>query len=190
MLVSTIYGLTSGGKMLKEAKGIKPLYTSYADILKKGSDPNNPADVLLGMTQMQLNAQDPFAAAQQRGILGSQAGAMASAQRSVTDPAQALAMTSAIQGNTNQALFQQGLQNQQNYQQRLSGLAGALQGKSAENRYQYENLLQKYMMDLDRKTALQNAGRQTQLGAIQGFETAAIDIAKALINPASAVKKG
>jgi len=106
--------------MLKEAKGIKPLYTSYADILKKGSDPNNPADVLLGMTQMQLNAQDPFAAAQQRGILGSQAGAMASAQRAVTDRAQALAMTAAIQGNTNQALFQQGLQNQQNYQQRLS----------------------------------------------------------------------
>lgn len=186
MIGSTLYGAITGGKMLKEAKGIKPLYTSYEDIVRQQLDPSNPAAQFQGMAQMQLNARNPFAAAQQRGILGSQANAMAGAQRAVTDPSQALAMTAALQAGTDQALFGQAGQEQQDYQRRFSNLAAALQNRSEENRFRFGTGFQKYQMDMDRKMALQNAGRQSQMQAIQGFEDSAIKIAGMLLNPAGA----
>ena len=186
MIGSTLYGAITGGKMLKEARGIKPLYTSYEDIVKQQLDPSNPAAQLQGMTQMQLNARNPFAVAQQRGILGSQANAIADAQRAITDPSQALAITAALQGNTNQAMFGQAAQEQQDYQRRFSNLASALQNRTEENRFRFGTGFQKYQMDMDRKTALQNAGRQSQMQAIKGFEDAGIKIAGMLLNPAGA----
>ena len=188
MTGSTLYGLVTGGKMLKEARGIKPLYTSYEDISKQQLDPSNPAAQFQGMAQMQLNARNPFAAAQQRGILESQANAMAGAQRVVTDPSQALAMTAALQANTGQALFGQAAQEQQDYQRRFTNLASAIQNRQDENRFRFGTGFQKYQIDMDRKTALQNAGRQTQMQAIQGFEDAGIKIAGMLLNPAGAAK--
>ena len=187
MIGSTLYGAIAGGKMLKEAKGIKPLYTSYEDITKQQLDPSNPAAQFQGMAQMQLNARNPFAAAQQRGIFGSQANAMGGAMRTVTDPSQALALTAALQENTNQAIFNQAGQEQQDYQRRFSNLAAALQNRTDENRFRFGTNFQKYQMDLDRKTALQNAGRQSQLQAIKGFEDAGIKIAGMLLNPAGSV---
>jgi hypothetical protein len=186
MIGSTLYGAIAGGKMLKEAKGIKPLYTSYEDITKQQLDPSNPAAQFQGMAQMQLNARNPYAAAQQRGILGSQANAMGGAMRAVTDPSQALAMTAALQANTDQALFNQAGQEQQDYQRRFSNLAAALQNRTDENRFRFGTNFQKYQMNMDRKTALQNAGRQSQLQAIKGFEDAGIKIAGMLLNPAGA----
>lgn len=186
MIGSTLYGAITGGKMLKEAKGIKPVYTSYEDIVKQQLDPSNPAAQFQGLAQTQLNARNPFAAAQQRGILASNANAMAGMSRAVTDPAQALAMTSALQGNTTQALFGQAAQEQQDYQRRFTNLASALQNRAEENRFRFGTGFQKYQMDMDRKMALQNAGRQSQMQAIKGFEDAGIKIAGMLLNPAGA----
>jgi hypothetical protein len=190
MIGSTLYGFITGGKMLKEAKKINPLYTSYEDISKQQLDPSNPAAQFQGMAQMQLNARNPFAAAQQRGILGSQANAMGGAMRAVTDPSQALAMTAALQANTDQALFNQAGQEQQDYQRRFSNLAGALQNRQEENRFRFGTNFQKYQMDLDRKTALQNAGRQSQMQAIKGFEDTALKVAGMFLNPAGAAAGG
>jgi hypothetical protein len=186
MIGSTVYGFVTGQKMLNEAKRIKPIEADYDKISSQQLDPSNPVAQFQGMAQMQLNARNPFAAAQQRGILGSQANAMAGAQRAVTDPSQALAMTAALQANTDQALFGQAGQEQQDYQRRFSNLAGALQSRTDENRFRFGTAFQKYQMDMDRKTALQNAGRQSQQQAIKGLEDGAIKIAGMLINPAGA----
>lgn len=186
MIGSTLYGFITGGKMLKEARGIKPVEADYDKISKQELDPSNPAAQFQGMAQMQLNARNPFAAAQQRGILGSQANAMAGAQRAVTDPSQALAMTAALQAGTDQALFGQAAQEQQDYQRRFSNLASALQNRTDENRFKFATAFQKYQMDMDRKMALQNAGRQSQMQAIKGFEDTALQVASMLINPAGA----
>ena len=175
--------------MLKEAKAIKPVYKSYEQITGEQLDPNDPTVQMLGMAQSQLNARNPFAAAVQRGILGSQAGAMAGMQRAITDPSQALAMTAALQAQTDQSMFGQAQQEQQAYANRQAGLMEALSQRSAENKYRFGTGLQKYQMDTDMKTALRNAGRQTQLGAIQGFEDAGLKIISALLNPVGAAKK-
>lgn len=186
MIGSALYGFITGGKMLKEARGIKPVEADYDKISKEQLDPSNPAAQFQGMAQTQLNARNPFAAAQQRGILASQANAMAGAQRVVTDPSQALAMTAALQGGTNQALFGQAAEERQDYQRRFSNLAAALQNRADENRFRFGAAFQKYQMDMDRKMALQNAGRQSQLQAIKGVEDAALQVAGMLINPAGA----
>lgn len=186
MIGSTVYGFVTGQKMLNEAKRIKPIEADYDKISKQQLDPSNPAAQFQGMAQMQLNARNPFAAAQQRGILGSQANAMAGAQRAVTDPSQALAMTAALQAGTDQSLFGQAGQEQQDYQRRFSNLASALQSRTEENRFRFGTAFQKYQMDMDRKMALQNAGRQSQMQAIKGLEDGAIKIAGMLINPAGA----
>jgi hypothetical protein len=96
-------------------------------------------------------------------------------------------LTAALQENTNQAIFNQAGQEQQDYQRRFSNLAAALQNRTDENRFRFGTNFQKYQMDLDRKTALQNAGRQSQLQAIKGFEDAGIKIAGMLLNPAGSV---
>lgn len=186
MIGSTVYGFVTGQKMLNEAKRIKPVEADYDKISKQQLDPSNPVAQFQGLAQTQLNARNPFAVAQQRGIMASQANAMAGAQRAVTDPSQVLAMTAALQGNTNQALFGQAGQEQQDYQRRFSNLASALQSRTEENRFRFGTAFQKYQMDMDRKMALQNAGRQSQMQAIKGLEDAGIKIASMMINPAGA----
>lgn len=177
-LASGLFGAVKGVQALNQSKKIKPDYYSLDDPRLTGMA-SEFAKQRLGLAQTQLNAQDPFAAAQQRGILGSQAGAMASAQRSVTDPAQALAMTAAIQGNTNQAMFQQGLQNQQNYQQRLSNLTGAQEGMIQERDKAFQERMNKFLMDQQRKDALQQAGSQSLINAGSSLSGSLIGIGKA-----------
>jgi hypothetical protein len=162
--LSNMFGLVKGIQAMRQSKKIKPEYYAYGD--SRLNDVANPyAKQMLGMAQTQLNAQDPFAAAQQRGILSGQAGAMSGVQRSAMDPSQALALTAAIQGNTNQAMFQQGLQNQQNYQSRLANLTGAQQTMISEGDKAYQDRLRKFQMDTEMKQALQNAGAQTFMNA-------------------------
>lgn len=176
-IASSLFGAVKGVQALNQSKKIKPDYYSLDDP-RLGGMASEFAKQRLGLAQTQLNAQDPFAAAQQRGILGSQAGAMASAQRSVTDPAQALAMTAAIQGNTNQAMFQQGLQNQQNYQQRLTNLTGAQEGMIQERDKAFQERLNKFQMDQQRKDALQQAGSQSLINAGSSLGSSLIGIGK------------
>jgi hypothetical protein len=163
-IASSLFGAVKGVQALNQSKKIKPEYYNYGD--ERLADMASPyAKQMLGMAQTQLNAQDPFAAAQQRGILSGQAGAMSGVQRSAMDPSQALALTAAIQGNTNQAMFQQGLQNQQNYQSRLANLTGAQQTMIGEGDKAYQDRLRKFQIDTEMKQQLQNAGAQTLMNA-------------------------
>lgn len=156
-----LFGIAKGIQSMRQAKKINPIYNPY-QVSQYAKDQ-------LGGAQTALNARNQYAEAQQRGILGSQSNAMASAQRNVTDPSQLLAMASAGQANTNQAMFQQGLQEQQAYQQRLSSLTGAQQVMTGEGDKVYQDMRAKYQIDAERKAALQNAGAQSVLGGLQGM---------------------
>jgi hypothetical protein len=62
-------------------------------------------------------------------------------------------------------MFQQGLQNQQNYQSRLGNLMGAQQTMISEGDKAYQDRLRKFQMDTEMKQQLQNAGAQTLMNA-------------------------
>jgi hypothetical protein len=177
-IASSVFGAVKGIQSLSQAKKIKPEYYAYGDKRLVGNE-SPYAKQMLGQAQMQLNARNPFAAAQQRGILGSQANAMAGAQRAVTDPSQALAMTAALQANTDQALFGQAGQEQQAYQQRMGNLMGAQQVMISEGDKLYQDRMRKFMMDQERKDALQQAGSQTLMNAGSSLSSSLLGMGKA-----------
>lgn len=177
-IASSVFGAVKGIQSLNEAKRIKPQEYAYGDERLLGNE-SKYAKQMLGLAQTQLNARDPFAAAQQRGILGSQSNAMAGAQRAITDPSQALAMVGAIQGNTNQALFQQGLAERQGYQQRLGNLTGAQGVMIQEGDKVYQDKMQKFLRDTARKDALQQAGTQSLINAGTSLSSSLLGMGKA-----------
>jgi hypothetical protein len=177
-IASSVFGAVKGIQSLNEAKKIKPEYYGYGDKRLLGNE-SAYAKQMLGQSQMQLNARNPFAAAQQRGILGSQANAMAGAQRAVTDPSQALAMTAALQANTDQALFNQAGQEQQAYQQRMGNLMGAQQVMISEGDKVYQDRMRKFQMDQERKDALQQAGTQSLINAGTSLSSSLLGMGKA-----------
>lgn len=163
--LSSGYGIIKGIQAQQQARKINPERFAYGDPRLQGAE-SPYAKQMLGQAQMALNARSPYAAAQQRGILGSQAGAMASAQRSVTDPTQLLAVTAALQGGANRSLFEQGAQEQEAYQRSLSNLMGAQQVMIGEGDKVYQDRMNKFLMDQQRKDALQQAGTQS---IVSGF---------------------
>lgn len=163
-LATSIFGAFQGAKMLKKAKQINPERFMYGDKRLLGNE-SPYAKQMLGLAQTQLNARNPFAAAQTRGILTNQSNAMANINRNVIDPSQALAMTSMLQGNTDEALFNQGLQEQNAYGQRLGNLQTAQGVMISEGDKVYKDRLDKYNTDMNMKMAYENAGRQTILNA-------------------------
>lgn len=177
-IASSVFGAVKGIQSLNQAKKIKPQEFAYGDERLLGNE-SKYAKQMLGLAQTQLNARDPFAVAQQRGILGSQANAMAGAQRAVTDPSQALAMTAALQGNTNQALFQQGAAERQNYQQRLGNLTNAQGVMIQEGDKVYQDRMAKFMRDQQRKDALQQAGTQSIINAGSSLSSSMLGLGKA-----------
>lgn len=177
-IASSVFGAVKGIQSLSQARKIKPQEYAYGDERLLGNE-SKYAKQMLGLAQTQLNARDPFAVAQQRGILGSQANAMAGAQRAVTDPSQALAMTAALQGNTNQAMFQQGLAERQGYQQRLGNLTGAQGVMIQEGDKVYQDKMQKFMRDQARKDALQQAGTQSLINAGTSLSSSLLGMGKA-----------
>lgn len=177
-IASSVFGAVKGIQSLNEAKKIKPMEYEYGDTRLLGKE-SAYAKQMLGQAQMQLNARNPFAAAQQRGILGGQANAMGGAMRAVTDPSQALALTAALQENTNQAIFNQAGQEQQAYQQRMGNLVGAQQTMISEGDKLYQDRMNKYLRDLQRKDALQQAGTQSLINAGSSLSSSLLGMGKA-----------
>jgi hypothetical protein len=157
-VLSGIAGIFGGGKQKREAKKIKPVYKPY--------ETSQSAKDMMGMAQTQLNARNPLAEIQKRAALGSQANAMAGVQRNSVDASQNLAMAGAIQGQTDQALGQLAMQDEAQAQQRMSNLMNAQNVMIGEDRMKYQDMLQKYQMDMDQKMSLQNAGNQNIVGGL------------------------
>lgn len=162
--ISSLFGAAKGAQALKRSKKIKPDYFAYGDSRLQGAE-SPYAKQMLGLAQTQLNARSPLAAARERALLGSQANAMAGVQRAVTDPSQALAMTAAISAQTDQAISNQFMQEEAMKQQRMANLMNAQNVMIREGDKVYQDRMNKFMMDQQRKDALQQAGSQTIMNA-------------------------
>lgn len=165
---ATAYGIAQGAKMMSEANAIDPRYYQYGDPKLQGYE-SPYAKQMLGLAQTQLNARSPYAVAQQRSILASQAGAQSAGQKAITDPSQLLAMAPVYQGVAGKQEFDRAFAEQQQYQQKLAQLTGAQQVMIGEGEKIYQDRLRKYQMDMDLKQALKQAGRQTTLASMQNL---------------------
>lgn len=105
---------------------------------------NPVASQRMGLAQTLLNARMPGASAMERNIYGNQANQMANVNRNATDSSQALAMGAAAQGQTNQAFQNLGVQEQQDYYNRLQNYTGAQQGMIQEGDKVYQDKVRRY----------------------------------------------
>lgn len=122
---------------------------------------NPEAAKRLGLAGTLLNARMPGASALERNIYGNQANQLANVNRNATDSSQALALGAAAQGQTNQAFQNLGVQEQQDYYNRLQNYTGAQQGVIQEGDKVYQDKVRRFQ-DM---AGLQGAGEQnTQQG--------------------------
>ena len=150
---------------------------------------NPEAGKRLGMAQTLLNARMPGASAMERNIYGNQANQLANVNRNATDSSQALALGAAAQGQTNQAFQNLGVQEQQDYYNRLQNYTGAQQGVIQEGDKVYQDKVRRFQ-DL---AGLTGAGEQNTQGAWNsianlGFGGASLGAQYGMMNPRGAAR--
>ena len=119
------------------------------------------------------NSQMPGMNSAVNNIYGNQANSMGSVERNATSGAQALAMTAAIQGNTNQAF--QGLSNQQNQyaQNQEQNYVNANQGMINEGDKVYQDRVRQQQQAIAEKNALRGAATQNFGGGLNDLTNSA-----------------
>lgn len=152
---------------------------SSANKLKNMSNainPNDPkyntspyAQQRLGLANTLLNARMPGATAMERNIYGNQANQMENVNRNATSGSQALAMGAAAQGQTNQAFQNLGVQEQQDYYNRLQNVTGAQQGMTQEGDKAYQDQLRDYQEKMSLKNAYLASSMQNKTTAFNSL---------------------
>lgn len=165
-----LFGIFQGAKMLKEAKKINPFYTPY-----QGSQ---AAREQMGMAQTRMNARSPMQAARQRGILGSQAGMMANVRSGATDASQLLQMAGAGQAQTDLATEKLAEQDIAFDQQAMANIMQAQNLMVGEDRMKFQDMMNKYQMDLEQKNMLRRSGQQNIVGGLGAIGGAALGAEK------------
>jgi hypothetical protein len=147
-----IGGIITGNQQIKQSNAINPVDANYNE--------SPYAKQRFALAQTLLNARMPGAAAMQQNIFTNQANAYGQIDRNATDGSQALALAGGIQGQTNQAIQQQGILEGQNFQNNLNNLEQAQQGMVSEGDKVYQDQIRKYNNSLNQKNQLMNAGQQ------------------------------
>jgi hypothetical protein len=167
-LANSVVSLFAGNKMKKEAEAIKPIWN-----VKQSEE----AGEMKGFAQMRLNSRNPMAEFNRRSVQGSQANAMATAQRNVIDPGQLLAFASAAQGQTDQALGNASQQDLAWQQQNVGNYMNALNVGVNQDNLENQFMSQKFQIDQNRKDALMSGSRQTTSNALSNLGSTAFGAA-------------
>lgn len=146
--IGSIFGNKKSNRELDKLMKQNPAYKA-----------NPIASQRMALAQQLLNARAPGAAAQERNIYGSQANTLANVNRNATDSSQALALAAGVQGQTNQSFNQLGIQEGQDYYNRLNNLSGAQQGVIQEGDKVYQDQVRRFQ-DLASIRGAQNSNRQ------------------------------
>ncbi len=129
---------------------------------------NPEAQKRLALANTILNARMPGAAQVERNIYANQANRMGQLQRNATDSSQLLALGAAAQGQSNEAFQNLGIQERQDYYNRLQNLTGAQQGMIEEGDKAYQDQLRRFN-DLVQIRGAQQANRQATWGDISNL---------------------
>jgi hypothetical protein len=115
----------------------------------------------------------PGAAEEEQGILNSQGNYLENVNKNATDSGQALALGGLSQGMTNDALDKLGIRELQSKTSFLDNLNNAYQTMIGEGNKEYQSKEQKYLSDVEAKTALRNAGAQNLNSAFNDLSSSA-----------------
>lgn len=165
--ISSLFGAAKGIGMMNQAGQIHPEWN-----YQESQDAKN----MIGLTQTRLNSQNPYANANRRNIMTSQANAMNSIKKAVMDPSQALAMAAATQGQADQSTFQQNQQDLAYDQQNMGNYMNAANVGVNQNNMKNQFMAQKYSNDMSQKNALQTAGQQSVMNAGQSLASTAMGV--------------
>lgn len=136
---------------------------------------NPVAQQRLGLAQQLLNARMPGAAGAERNIYNNEANTNASFSRNATNSAQLLNLLSASQGQTNDALNKLGIEESQDYGNRLQNLNSAQQGIITEGDKVYQDKQYKHEDDVRRfhdklgVYGAMNQNNQANWGSLSNF---------------------
>jgi hypothetical protein len=97
-----------------------------------------------GYAKSLLNARMPGSATIENNIYGAQANQMANINRLATDSSQALALASGAQAQTNESFQNLGVQQSQDYYNRLQNLNQAQQGMISEGDKVYQDMVRRW----------------------------------------------
>lgn len=174
--------LSLGGLALGVIGGIGSLFGAHkankqleALLKQNPSYQANPiAGQRLGFAQSLLNARMPGAAAITQNILGNQQNQVENINRNATDSTQALALQGGIAGQTNQALTNAGLQENEDYYKRLDFLNSAQEGSIREGDKVFQDKVRSFEDTAKIKGAeIQN--RQGAWNSLSNFGMAAMN---------------
>jgi hypothetical protein len=159
----------SGAKQTKESKSINPVFNQYK------SSPF--ASQQLSLAKQLFNGRMAGAPQLERNLFTNNANFMGQVNRNATDSSQALALAAAGQGQTDQSLSNLQTAEAQNKYNMLGNLNNAYGTMIDEGDKEYQSMLQKYQMDVDRKDALRNSGAQNKYGAVSDFASMGFSLA-------------
>lgn len=165
--IGSLFGSRRANKRLEDLLRQNPAYKE-----------NPLARERLGLAQTLLNARMPGAAAMERNIYGNQANTLAQVNRNATDASQALALAAGVQGQTNQAFGNLGIQEAQDYQRRYGNLVGAQEGVIQEGDKVHQDAVRRFQ-DMAQIRGAQNANTQGVWNSLSnlGFGAASLGVA-------------
>lgn len=168
-MVGSIFKIVQGIKQNKESKKINPVWQEYAE--------NPYAKQQLGTAVNAYNAPMAGGVELQRNILANQGNAIGQINRNATDSSQALALGALSQGQSNNAFQNYQIQNAQSKYSMLDNLNRAYGVMIGEGDKKYNSIMQKYMMDVQRKDNLKSSGMQNIYGGLDDITSQAIQVA-------------
>lgn len=166
-LIGLAVGVAGGiGRLFSRGKANKDLKKLM------GQDPaykENPlAKQRLGLASTLLNARMPGVAQAERNIFSNQANQVSNINRNATDSAQALALATGTQGQTNEAFSNLGMAEAQDYQRRYGNYNQAQEGVIQEQDKVFNDGVRRF----ENKVGMQgkiNENRQNSWGEISNL---------------------
>jgi hypothetical protein len=122
----------------------------------------------LGMAQQLLNARMAGAAKLENNIFANQANRVSGLQKSATDATQLLMGGAQSQSQTNDALFNLGIMEDQNFDNRLNRVEGAQQGVINEQDKVFQDQVRRFQDNMQIQGAM-NANRQNNWGTLSNM---------------------
>ena len=167
--INMIGKFISGAKQTKESKSINPIWQQYQQ---------NPfARKQLETAQNSYLGRSAGAPQLERNIFSTQASRLGGLQRNATDSSQLLSLGAQAQGQTNDALENLQVRELQNKQMMLQNLNQAYGVNIQEGDKEYQSMLQKYGMDVNRKDQLRSSGAQNKYGAVSDLASMGFSMA-------------
>ena len=158
----------TGLKQKKMANAINPQYTPYQT--------SQYATQNLGAVQNAYNGRMAGAANAERNIQAQQGNQLANIGRAATDSSQALALGAASQGQANQASQNLADAEGQNKRGLLDNLQNAYGTMIGEDRFKYQDMMNKYQIDMNQQAQLMNTGMQNKQGAVNDLSSLGINL--------------